>query len=75
MRRISPHLHRGGSGRTGRGTLIGGKGDDVFNGDAFGPPGAPSHDVCNGQQGTDLAFPGTCERENQMEGAFEEPGA
>ena len=52
--------------------LLGGKGDDVFNGDAFGPP-VPSFDVCNGQQGNDLAFPGSCEQANQIEGDLTPP--
>lgn len=57
-------------GNFGDDRLLGGSGDDVFNGDAFGPPEVGSHDVCNGQQGEDAAFPGTCERENQIEGEF-----
>ena len=31
------------------------------------PAPGPSHDVCNGQQGTDFAVVGTCEQENQIE--------
>jgi hypothetical protein len=34
-----------------------------------GPPEASSFDICNGQQGTDLAVPDTCELEIQIEGA------
>ena len=47
-----------------------GDGDDVLNGDAFGPPDAGSHDLCIGQRGQDAAFPGTCENEIQVEGEF-----
>jgi hypothetical protein len=56
-------------GNFGSDTLLGGKGDDMFLGD--NPNGAPdpgTFDVCNGQQGTDLAVIGTCEHEGQMEG-------
>ena len=60
-------------GTFGNDTLLGGKGDDVFNGDAFGPPEAASKDVCNGRQGNDAAFPGTCEEANQIEGEFTFP--
>ncbi len=38
----------------------------------MGPPD-PSHDVCNGQQGTDLAVEDTCEQENQIEGLIPFP--
>jgi hypothetical protein len=37
------------------------------------PPKASSFDICNGQQGTDLAFPDTCELEIQIEGDFVPP--
>jgi hypothetical protein len=37
------------------------------------PPEASSFDICNGQQGTDLAFPDTCELEIQIEGDFVPP--
>jgi hypothetical protein len=49
--------------------LLGGKGDDLFTGDnpPMNPPDPSSHDVCNGQQGSDFAVEGTCEQENQME--------
>ena len=30
-------------------------------------PADPSHDVCNGQQGSDFAVEGTCEQANQIE--------
>ena len=33
------------------------------------PTEASSFDICNGQQGTDLAVPDTCELEIQIEGA------
>ena len=50
--------------------LLGGKGDDLLDGDitgAVGPvPGPnPSHDVCNGQQGSDSSY--GCEQANQIE--------
>ena len=54
--------------------FLGGKGDDLFLGD--NPNGAPdlgTFDVCNGQQGTDLAVIGTCEHEGQMEGEIPFP--
>jgi Ca2+-binding RTX toxin-like protein len=61
-------------GNFGSDTLLGGKGDDLFLGDnPMGAPDAGSFDVCNGQQGTDLAVPGTCEQEGQMEGAIAPP--
>jgi serralysin len=51
--------------------LLGGRGDDVLDGDApGGPPEAGELDVCIGQQGTDLTFPDTCEKEIQTEGDF-----
>jgi Ca2+-binding RTX toxin-like protein len=56
-------------GGTGSDSILGGKGDDMFLGD--NPNGAPdpgTFDVCNGQQGTDVAVIGTCEHEGQMEG-------
>jgi Ca2+-binding RTX toxin-like protein len=56
--------------------LLGGRGDDVLNGDNPGPPGPPEPgvvDVCIGQQGQDLAVPGSCERELQIEGDFVPP--
>jgi len=59
-------------GNFGSDRVLGGRGDDVLNGDAFGPREEGPFDVCNGQQGHDLAFPGTCERENQIEGEFVE---
>jgi hypothetical protein len=56
--------------------LLAGRGDDVLLGDQpapGGPPEASSFDTCNGQQGTDLAFPDTCELEIQIEGDFVPP--
>ena len=56
-------------GNFGSDMLLGGKGDDMFLGD--NPHGAPdpgTFDVCNGQQGTDLAVIATCEQESPMEG-------
>ena len=37
------------------------------------PPGA-SHDVCNGQQGSDFAVEETCEQESQIEATGPLPG-
>ncbi len=34
------------------------------------PPEPSSFDLCNGQQGTDLAVPDSCELEIQIEGDF-----
>jgi hypothetical protein len=51
---------------------LAGRGDDMLLGDQpapGGPPEASSFDICNGQQGTDLAVPDTCELEIQIEGA------
>ena len=51
-------------GNLGNDVLLAGRGDDVLLGDQpapGGPPEASSFDTCNGQQGTDLAFPDTCE--------------
>ena len=56
-------------GNFGSDTLLGGSGDDRILGDAFGPVppfDVGSVDVCNGQQGFDLA--GACELSNQMVG-------
>jgi Ca2+-binding RTX toxin-like protein len=60
------------SGGTGNDELLAGGGDDVLLGDQpapGGPPEASSFDICNDQQGTDLAVPDTCELEIQLEGA------
>jgi Ca2+-binding RTX toxin-like protein len=59
-------------GNLGNDALLAGRGDDVLLGDQpapGGPPEASSFDICNGQQGTDLAVPDTCELEIQIEGA------
>jgi Ca2+-binding RTX toxin-like protein len=61
-------LLRGGDGNDvlignfGSDVLLGGKGDDMILGDNPQDPADPSHDACNGQQGTDFAVEGTCER-------------
>jgi len=61
-------------GNFGNDVLLGGRGDDMFLGDnPMGPPGGPSQDICNGQQGTDVAVIGTCEHLGQMEGEIELP--
>ena len=53
--------------------LLAGRGDDVLLGDQPAP-GGPAEtgefDICNGQQGTDLAAPDTCELEIQIEGVL-----
>ena len=62
-------------GNFGSDVLLGGEGDDRLLGDnppppvplPNPPPEEPSHDVCNGQRGTDFAVVGTCEQENQIE--------
>ena len=63
-------------GNFGSDVLLGGERDDLFLGDNPQGPPDPSHDVCNGQQGSDFAVEGTCEQENQMEatGPFPEEG-
>ena len=51
--------------------LLAGQGDDALAGGQPAParlrPAPASHDVCNGQQGTDFAVENTCEEENQIE--------
>jgi Ca2+-binding RTX toxin-like protein len=57
-------------GNLGSDTLLGGIGDDRFLGDnpaPGGPSESSSHDVCNGQQGTDFAVENTCERLSRIE--------
>jgi Ca2+-binding RTX toxin-like protein len=63
-------------GNLGNDLLLGGRGDDVLLGDQPAPGGPPepsSFDLCNGQQGTDLAVPDTCELEISIEGDFVPP--
>ena len=63
-------------GNLGNDVLLAGRGDDVLLGDQPGPGGPPepsSFDLCNGQQGTDLAVPDTCELEISIEGDFVPP--
>ena len=59
-------------GNFGSDRLQAGKGDDVLIGNSFGTPEEGAFDVCNGQQGHDLALPESCDRENQIEGDFVE---
>jgi Ca2+-binding RTX toxin-like protein len=59
-------------GNFGSDRLLGGKGGDILIGDSFGTPEEGAFDVCNGQQGEDLALPGSCDRANQIEGDFVE---
>ena len=61
-------------GNFGSDLLLGGRGDDALGGDnPFGPPHTDAFDICNGQQDTDLALPGSCEREISIEGDFVPP--
>jgi Ca2+-binding RTX toxin-like protein len=63
-------------GNLGNDVLLAGRGDDILLGDQPAPGGAPepsSFDICNGQQGTDLSVPDTCELEIQIEGDFVPP--
>jgi hypothetical protein len=63
-------------GNLGNDVLLAGRGDDILLGDQpapGGPPEASSFDICNGQQGTDLSVPDTCEQEISIEGDFVPP--
>lgn len=59
-------------GTSGRDMIAGLDGNDIILG--LGGPAEPfSFVICNGQQGTDLAVPDTCELEIQIEGDFIPP--
>ncbi|HEV3399719.1 MAG TPA: hypothetical protein VG693_10555 [Actinomycetes bacterium] len=63
-------------GNLGNDVLLAGRGDDALLGDQPVPGGSAepsSFDICNGQQGTDLAVPDTCELEIRIEGDFVPP--
>jgi Ca2+-binding RTX toxin-like protein len=63
-------------GNLGNDVLLAGRGDDALLGDQPVPGGSAepsSFDICNGQQGTDLAVPDTCKLEIRIEGDFVPP--